>query len=493
MAPAPGAKARAREFCARAGKRRAARRFTRRACAWRATRGAFCPRAKWARCGARRSRRFCKSAAPPCQCRWRRRAGRPPARDAAEKDVGRALFFGCAAAPRPSRRGSSAPCGASRCRWRAGATCRRRCVRALGWSCRAPRSAAGGRRARRCGRGKGGRVRGLCGAEPLRISEILRGLRAMGGFGLNVANPLAAREYLGAGLCAVTAGIETPCAEMAAVAGAGRWRRCVRAHAADAHARLPLTERAHLQGLPREGKLLDRKGLYFPVRCTGPDGVRTVFNPVPLYAADRAGEVPADELELYFTIEDAAARARGAAHGAGGRGVRRAADTRAFVPPQGRMLTNETEDQKLREDAQLPAYATPGAAAMDLVAACGGRGRRAGADAARGDPHGHRHRAAGAGVHGAGVDARSSMGAKRGIALSNGVGVIDSDYRGEIGVAVVNLSGERAVIAKGELYVYLLSCPWRAPRSNRRRRWPTLSAARGASAPPGAFDAPFSG
>lgn len=141
-------------------------------------------------------------------------------------------------------------------------------------------------------------------AQNLAHLELLRGLRAMGGFGLNVANPLAAREYLDAGLCAVTAGIETPCAEMAAIAGAGPLAALVYGHMP-----LMLTRACPLQNVrtckdcPREGRLLDRKGLYFPVRCTGPDGVRTVFNPVPLYAADRAGEVPADELELYFTIE----------------------------------------------------------------------------------------------------------------------------------------------------------------------------------------------
>ncbi len=38
------------------------------------------------------------------------------------------------------------------------------------------------------------------------------------------------------------------------------------------------------------------------------------------------------------------------------------------------------------------------------------------------------------------VYARSGLGIKHGITLSNGVGVIDSDYRGEICVGLVNLS-----------------------------------------------------
>ena len=114
--------------------------------------------------------------------------------------------------------------------------------------------------------------------------------------------------------------------------------------------------------------------------------------------------------------------------------------------------------KKLREDAQLPAYATPGAAAMDLVAACGDEGVVL-------EPMQRAVIPTGIAIELPGpeyialVFARSSMGAKRGVALSNGVGVIDSDYRGEIGVAVVNLSGERAVIAKGERIAQLAVVP----------------------------------
>ena len=38
------------------------------------------------------------------------------------------------------------------------------------------------------------------------------------------------------------------------------------------------------------------------------------------------------------------------------------------------------------------------------------------------------------------VFARSGLGVKHGVALANGVGVIDSDYRGEIRVGLVNQS-----------------------------------------------------
>ena len=49
-----------------------------------------------------------------------------------------------------------------------------------------------------------------------------------------------------------------------------------------------------------------------------------------------------------------------------------------------------------------------------------------------------------------GIFARSGLGVKKGITLSNGVGVVDSDYRGEIGVGLCNLSEEAYTIQPGE-------------------------------------------
>lgn len=48
------------------------------------------------------------------------------------------------------------------------------------------------------------------------------------------------------------------------------------------------------------------------------------------------------------------------------------------------------------------------------------------------------------------VAIRSSVGAKLGVTLSNGVGIIDSDYRGEIGIPMVNLSGQARTFPAGE-------------------------------------------
>jgi len=45
---------------------------------------------------------------------------------------------------------------------------------------------------------------------------------------------------------------------------------------------------------------------------------------------------------------------------------------------------------------------------------------------------------------------RSGLAAKKGIGLVNSPGTIDADYRGEIGVIVVNLSNENFTIENGE-------------------------------------------
>lgn len=48
------------------------------------------------------------------------------------------------------------------------------------------------------------------------------------------------------------------------------------------------------------------------------------------------------------------------------------------------------------------------------------------------------------------VFARSGLADKKGLALSNGVGVIDSDFRGEIMVLMVNLGQEDIIVRHGE-------------------------------------------
>ncbi len=57
------------------------------------------------------------------------------------------------------------------------------------------------------------------------------------------------------------------------------------------------------------------------------------------------------------------------------------------------------------------------------------------------------------------VFARSSLGLKKGITLPNAVGVIDSDYRGEILVALTNISDEPYTISPAERIAQLVIMP----------------------------------
>ena len=57
------------------------------------------------------------------------------------------------------------------------------------------------------------------------------------------------------------------------------------------------------------------------------------------------------------------------------------------------------------------------------------------------------------------VFARSGLGIKHGIALANGVGVIDSDYRGEIRVGLVNQSDVPYTIQPGDRVAQLAVVP----------------------------------
>ena len=58
------------------------------------------------------------------------------------------------------------------------------------------------------------------------------------------------------------------------------------------------------------------------------------------------------------------------------------------------------------------------------------------------------------------VFARSGLASKKGLAPANKVGVIDSDYRGEIMVALHNHSGADKVISHGERIAQLVVMPY---------------------------------
>lgn len=112
---------------------------------------------------------------------------------------------------------------------------------------------------------------------------------------------------------------------------------------------------------------------------------------------------------------------------------------------------------KIGKELPLPFYASVGAAAMDLCACI---------DAPVTLPAGHRvtlPTGIAIALPDAGyvalVFARSGLGIKKGICLSNGVGVIDSDYRGEISVGLFNSSQEPYTVQPGERIAQLAVMP----------------------------------
>ena len=111
--------------------------------------------------------------------------------------------------------------------------------------------------------------------------------------------------------------------------------------------------------------------------------------------------------------------------------------------------------------AKVPAYATAGAAAADLCAALEEPLTIAPMQRVL-VPTGLAIELPDAGCV-ALVYARSGLSIKHGLCMANGVGVIDSDYRGELRVPMVNLSNEPYTIQPGERVAQLCIAPvWQA-------------------------------
>ena len=115
---------------------------------------------------------------------------------------------------------------------------------------------------------------------------------------------------------------------------------------------------------------------------------------------------------------------------------------------------------KIGREIPLPQFATAGSAAMDLHACVDAPVTlKAGERAVI--PTGLAM-ALPSGAYVALVFARSGLGIKKGVCLSNGVGVIDSDYRGEIAVGLVNLSAEDYTVQPGDRIAQLVILPFLA-------------------------------
>ncbi len=108
------------------------------------------------------------------------------------------------------------------------------------------------------------------------------------------------------------------------------------------------------------------------------------------------------------------------------------------------------------DDLGLPAYATQGSAGLDLRAALTGDlvlkpGERGVV------PTGFKM-AIPEGFEGC-VRPRSGLALKQGLTLTNAPGTIDSDYRGEVKVLVINLGQEPVTLKRGDRVAQLLVSP----------------------------------
>ena len=112
---------------------------------------------------------------------------------------------------------------------------------------------------------------------------------------------------------------------------------------------------------------------------------------------------------------------------------------------------------KIGREIPLPQFATAGSAAMDLLA-CIDSPVTLAPGARQTVPTGIAIALPSA-DYVALVFARSGLGIKQGVCLSNGVGVIDSDYRGEIAVGLVNLSAEDYTVQAGDRIAQLMVVP----------------------------------
>jgi len=106
----------------------------------------------------------------------------------------------------------------------------------------------------------------------------------------------------------------------------------------------------------------------------------------------------------------------------------------------------------------LPAYQSPGAAGMDLIAAVAEGAPTVLAPGARALVPTGLALALPAG-HEAQIRPRSGLALKHGVTVLNAPGTIDADYRGEIGVLLINHGTEPFTIRRGDRIAQLVIAP----------------------------------
>ena len=150
---------------------------------------------------------------------------------------------------------------------------------------------------------------GFAGYEVSNIAHLrlCRGLPMTGGFGLNITNNVAAQFYAEQGLSSLLILPEVKDSDIASIAPARNGKPVPTGVMVYGHMPLMLTRACPLQNIhdcahcDKTGVLTDRKAKKFPVRCGL--GVRTIYNPVPIYMGDKPGALAVDYGVAYFTLE----------------------------------------------------------------------------------------------------------------------------------------------------------------------------------------------
>ena len=150
---------------------------------------------------------------------------------------------------------------------------------------------------------------GFAGYEVSNIAHLrlCRGLPMTGGFGLNITNNVAAQFYAEQGLSSLLILPEVKDSDIASIAPARNGKSVPTGVMIYGHMPLMLTRACPLQNIhdcahcDKTGVLTDRKAKKFPVRCGL--GVRTIYNPVPIYMGDKPGALAVDYGVAYFTLE----------------------------------------------------------------------------------------------------------------------------------------------------------------------------------------------
>ena len=150
---------------------------------------------------------------------------------------------------------------------------------------------------------------GFAGYEAGNIAHLrlCRGLPLSGGFGLNITNQMAAQFYADQGLNSILILPEVKDSDISAIAPVRDGKPVHTGVLIYGHMPLMVTRACPLQNIhdcahcDRTGTLTDRKAKKFPVRCSL--GVRTIYNPVPIYMGDKPGALAVDYGVAYFTLE----------------------------------------------------------------------------------------------------------------------------------------------------------------------------------------------